>query len=419
MNVLWFSHLVPYPPSGGVFQRSFNLIREVSKLHTVHLVAFNSHGLPRGLLDEYSKALRMYCERVEFWEMPIPWRRGLRWWMGLAASLFSSVPYNCQCFWSKELAARWRGVLEERRDFLVHFDILDLALYSDAAADLPKVLNHHNCESVLILRRGRNEKNPLKKAYLLNQAQKLARLEREICPRFKVNVVCSEIDAQALRDHGARIHTHLVENGVDTEYFRPVQGAEEPDTLIFAGLLNWEPNVAGIRYFVHEIWPLIGRDHPGVRLYLAGRDPVPSITRLQAEDRGIVVVPNPEDMRPWSARAMVFICPILAGGGTRLKILDALAMGKPVVSTSIGCEGLRVQDGEHLLIADDPKSFATAVCRLLENAPLRQRLATAGRALVESEYNWEVIGRCLEEAYRCALGAGTCDRPRRASSSGA
>ena len=410
MKVLWFSHLVPFPPSGGASQRSFNLIREVSKLHTVQLVAFNSYGVPGGLLNEYARALRMYCERVELWEMPIPWRRGLRWWMGLTASPFSSVPYNCRCFWSKELAARWRGVLEERRDFVLHFDSLDLALYSNAAADLPTVLNHHNCESVLILRRGRNETNPLKKAYLLNQAPKLAGLEREICPRFKVNVVCSGIDAQALRDHGARIHTHVVENGVDTEYFRPVQGAEEPDTLIFSGLLNWEPNVAGIRYFVQEIWPLIRRDRPGVRLYLAGRDPVPSVTRLQAEDRSIVVIPSPEDMRPWLARAAVYVCPLLQGGGTRIKILDAMAMAKPVVSTSIGCEGLHVRHAENILIADRPLDFASAILDLLNHDRLRRRLAAAGRALVETHYDWGNIVLQLEGAYRCAVGVRACEQ---------
>jgi len=409
MKVLWFSHLVPYPPAGGVFQRSFNLLREISKRHTVELVAFNSHGISRGPLEEYATALRKNCEHVEIWEMPVLWRRGLRWWTGLTTSPFVTAPYSSRCFWSEELASRWKGVLEKCRDFLLHFDSLDLALFADASADFPKVLNHHNCESVLIDRRGRKAKNPLKKAYLLNQAQKLARLEREVCPRFPVNVVCSEIDAQALRDHGAKIHTHLVENGVDTDYFRPSWGAEEADALIFSGMLNWEPNVDGVRYFVQEIWPLIKRDRPGARLYLAGSDPVPFISRLQEQDHSIVVVPNPEDMRPWSARAMVFICPILAGGGTRLKILDAMAMGKPVVSTSIGSEGLRVQDGAHLLIADHAKSFAAAVCGLLGDAPLRQRLASAGRTLVETEYNWGVIGRRLDQAYQCALSGSRCE----------
>ncbi|MBZ5561100.1 MAG: glycosyltransferase [Acidobacteriia bacterium] len=406
MRVLWFSHFVPYPPTGGVFQRSFNLLREVSKRRAVQLVAFNSLGASKAVVDESSAALKKYCERVEVWEMPITWRRGVRWWVGLAASPFSSVPYNCRCYWSKDLDGRWREVLRGCRESVLHFDSLDLALYFYAAADLPKVLNHHNCESALLRRRGQNDRNPLKKAYLLNQARKLAALEREICPRFEVNVVCSEVDAQALRNHGAGIRTHLVENGVDTEYFRPIEGTEEPDTMIFSGMLNWEPNVEGIRYFVQEIWPLIRRDRPRVRLYLAGRDPLPSISHLQAQDRGIVVVPNPDDMRPWSGRAMVFICPILSGGGTRLKILDAMAMGKPIVSTSIGCEGLRVKNGEHLLVADDPENFAAAVCRLLEETPLRQRLARSGRALVESEYNWEAIGRCLDQAYQSALSTG-------------
>ncbi len=406
MNVLWFSHFVPYPPTGGVFQRSFNLIREVSRRHSVQLVAFNSLGAPKTLLDEYAAALKNYCERVEVWEMPILWRHGLRWWMGLTASPFSSVPYNCRCYWSKDLEGRWREILRGGYHSLLHFDSLDLALYSAAAEDLPKVLNHHNWESALILRRGQHDRNPLKKAYLLDQARKLAALECEVCPRFEVNVVCSEVDAQGLRNHNSRIRTHLVENGVDTEFFRPVEGTEEADTLIFSGMLNWEPNVEGIQYFVQVIWPLILRERPRARLYLAGRDPLPSISHLQSHNRGIVVVPNPDDMRPWTGRAMVFVCPLLTGGGTRLKILDALAMGKPVVSTSVGGEGLRVKNDEHLLVADNPKDFAAAVCRLLGDEGDRRRLGKAGRALVEKEYNWEVIGRCLDQAYQTAMSGG-------------
>jgi len=409
MRVLWFSHLVPYPPAGGASQRSFNLIREVSRLHTVELVAFNSQGLPKARLDEYSKALQKYCGRVEIWEMPTRWRRSLRWWMGLAASPFSSVPYNCQCFWSRELAARWTGVLEKHRDFVLHFDSPDLALYADEAAGFPKILNHHNCESVLIHRRGLNARNPLKKAYLLNQAQKLARLEREVCPRFPVNVVCSEIDAQALRDHGAKIHTHLVENGVDTDYFRPVPGAEEADTLIFTGLLNWEPNIDGIQYFVQEIWPIVERERPGARLYLAGRDPVPLISRLQTQDHHIVVVPNPEDMRPWLARAAVSVCPILEGGGTRIKILDAMAMGKAVVTTSVGCEGLAVRHGENILVAESSANFASSIVDVLNDPKLRERMGGAGRAFVETRHDWLRIGVQLKGAYCCALDSGQCE----------
>jgi len=408
MKLLWFSHILPYPPSGGASQRSFNLLREISRHYTVHLVAFDSEGLPKSALDEYSEALRRYCEHVEIWEMPIQWRQGFRWWVRLAVSPLSSSPYSCQCYWSLSLAARWKEILQKHQDFLLHFDSLDLALYSDAAASLPKVLNHHNCESALMRRRGANAKNPLKKPYLLNQAQKLAALERQVCPRFNVNTVCSDLDARALRDHCASVHTHLVENGVDTEHFRPVRGAEERDTLIFSGLLDWEPNVSGIHYFVDEIWPLIRRDCPSVRLYLAGRHPVLSVRRLQAHDRSIVVVPNPEDMRPWLARAAVYVCPLLEGGGTRIKLLDAMAMAKPVVSTSIGSEGLRVRDGENILVADTPRDFAFSILRLLNDKPLRLQLAYAGRALVERHYSWGTIVLRLDEAYRCASGVLTC-----------
>jgi len=415
MKVLWFSHIVPYPPAGGASQRSFNLIRQASGRHTIRLVGFNSQALPKGLLEGYSKALSGYCERVDIWEMPIPWRRGLRWRVGLAVGPFSPTPYGCRCFWSKELVARLEGMVRENRDLILHFDSLDLALYSGVGADLPRVMNHHNCESALIQRRGRSARNPLKRAYLLNQAQKLARCERQVCPRFQINIVCSDIDAQALRAGGATIQTHLVENGVDTEFFRPVPGAEEASALIFTGLLNWEPNVNAIRYFVTEIWPLVRRGCPSARFYLAGRDPVPFVTGLPSQDRSIEVIPNPEDMRPWLARAAVYVCPLLEGGGTRIKILDALAMGKPVVSTSVGCEGLRVRQRENVLIGDSPQDFAGSVIEALNDPALRQTLGRAGRTLVERHYDWSRIGLQLEDAYQRALDRSACQAPAPAS----
>jgi glycosyltransferase involved in cell wall biosynthesis len=202
----------------------------------------------------------------------------------------------------------------------------------------------------------------------------------------------------------------LVENGTDTGYYVPAQGPEKPNSLIFAASLSWYPNISALQFFVREIWPSIKQQCPGAHFCVAGQRPSESLRQWLMEDPDIVVVPSPEDIRPWIARAAVFVCPMLDGGGTKLKILDAMAMGKPVVSTSIGCEGLAVSPGKNIQVADTPEDFANSVQNLLEDLPMRQRLAAAGRKLVEDQYSWDVIGSHLEQAYRCVQNRNACER---------
>jgi len=409
MRLLWFSHFVPFPPRGGNFQRSFNLIRHVSKSYEISLLAFNLQGLDQGTLAEYTGELKKYCANVEIWELPRRWR-SWRWWAELTWSPLYRAPYGARSFWSPLLAARWQHTLARHQGVLVHFDSIDLGLFVGAAADFRKVLNHHNCESAMAYRRAQKEPNPVKKAYLWHQARKIERQEREVCHLFDVNLAVSDVDAQTLLSRSPKAHIHIVENGTDTSYFVPTDAPAEPRSLIFAGLLRWYPNVSAVQYFVREIWPLVKLQCPGVRFYVAGQRPSESLVERLTQDPNIVVVPSPDDIRPWVARGAVFVCPILDGGGTKLKILDALAMGKAVVSTAIGCEGLQVKHGENILVADTPRDFAREVLRALGNEPLRKQLGTMGRALVEKQYSWEVISGHLEQAYRCASHSPRCDR---------
>ena len=409
MKLLWFSHFVPFPPKGGAHQRSFNLLRGASKSHEVSLVAFNHLAEPNERLAEYASELKKYCEHVEFWQLPIPWK-STRWWAGLAFSPLSPHPYGTRALWSPELGARWKETLRRHRGAFVHFDSIDLGLYANDTTGFRKVLNHHNCESAMANRRARQEPNPIKKAYLWYEAKKIARLERAVAHHFEVNTVVCELDAQQLRRTNPKAHFHVVANGTDVNYFRPISLPERPKSLIFSGSLNWYPNISAIRYFVREIWPLIKGQCPEAKLYVAGMKPSASLRQWLESDPSVVVVASPDDIRPWIAGATVFVCPIMDGGGTRLKILDALAMAKPVVTTTVGCEGLEVTHGENILIADDPIGFARNVVCALENEDLRRQLGTAGRNLVERCYSWEVITSQLEQAYRCALEGGACDR---------
>jgi glycosyltransferase involved in cell wall biosynthesis len=405
MKLVWLSHFIPYPPRGGAFQRSFNLVRYISRKYETHLVALNMQGAPPQRAVEYAKELRNYCAEVEIWEPPYPWR-GLRWWAQLALSPFYAQPYGCRALWSPSLGKRWEAVLAKHPASLVHFDSIDLAMYLPPASDFRKVLNHHNCESAMAERRALTEPNPVKKVYLWQQARKLLRLEQELCHLFDVNLTVSELDKQTLLARNPRAHCHVVENGTDTDYFHPSETPPEPNTIVFAGGLSWYPNVSGIQYFARDIWPLLKRQCPGIRWYLAGRSPAEAVIRIAKSDPDITLIPDPEDIRPWIWKAAVFICPIIDGGGTRLKILDALAMGKAVVSTTIGAEGLDLKPGEHLLVADKPEDFGREVSRAVMDEKLRRALGASGRALVNGLYSWQVITRHLEAAYSSALDRG-------------
>ncbi len=398
MKILWFSHFIPYPPRGGSRQRSFNLLAQAARAHRVSLIAFNLESDPPDRLEQYRAALGEICESVTFWALPVRWRSP-RWWLGLAASTLSPVAYTCSSFWSHRLRQAFEDELQQNRYDLVHFDSIDLALYASSAGHVPKVLNHHNCESAMAKRRSRLEANPLKRAYLAQQARMLAKMESRVCHGFEINTVVSESDAELLRRNNLQCKITVVENGTDVDYFAPIPDLEEPNTIVFAGGLSWYPNVSGLRFFVQQVWPLLKALVPDVRFIVTGRMPVETVTQLCASDAAITLVPDPEDIRPWIARGSAYVCPIIDGGGTRLKLLDAMAMGKATVSTSVGCEGLGVTDGRQLVIADRPDEFARASAHLLQDAELRLALAVSGRQFVENRYSWNSIGSRLREVY--------------------
>jgi polysaccharide biosynthesis protein PslH len=405
MRLLWFSHFVPYPPRGGAPQRSYNLLRHASRLYETTLIAFNLHGKAAAQLTTWKAELEKHCSRVVFWETPVKWK-SLHWGAKLMLSPLRPEPYSCSCFWSPSLDVKWRAMLDEHRDALVHFDSIDLALFAGRAAGFAKVLNHHNCESALAMRRARAEPNPVEKLYLQSQARKLTRLEQSICPLFDLNLAVSLADAELLKARSPSASFHVVENGTDTDYFVPLTASEESGSLIFAGSLNWYPNVSAIQFFVRDVWPVVKRQRPGARLYVVGMKPAAWLAAWLRQDPQITLVDSPPDIRPWIARAAVVICPMRDGGGTKVKILDAMAMGKAVVSTSLGSEGLEARHREHLLIADDPQDFAGCALEVLRDRTLRKRLGTAARAFAEREYSWRVVGGHLEEAYEKVLGAG-------------
>jgi glycosyltransferase involved in cell wall biosynthesis len=204
---------------------------------------------------------------------------------------------------------------------------------------------------------------------------------------------------------------HVVQTGVDTAYFTPIPGREQPGRLVFTGSMDWLPNEDGMLYFVREILPQIRQVEPNVTLSIVGRAPTPAVARL-AELPGIEVTGRVDDVRPHVAGGEVYVVPLRIGGGTRLKIFEAMSMAKVVVSTTVGAEGLPVTPGRDIVIADDPARFAEAVIGLLRNAGARERMAGEGRRLVVERYDWAAVASDFEEALAAVGGAGA-DLPSR------
>jgi glycosyltransferase involved in cell wall biosynthesis len=264
-----------------------------------------------------------------------------------------------------------------------------------ARAAVPVVLFEHNVEYMIWKRLHDVETRPWRRALLALEWRKMRRYEASACARAGLTVAVSEADRDLLASNAPGAAIGAIPTGVDTSYFHPNGAIEGPATLVFTGSMDWYPNEDAVLYFLEAILPQIRREVPGVSLAVVGRDPS---SRLQAAGAaaGIRVTGTVADVRPYVAEAAVYVVPLRVGGGTRLKIFEALAMAKPVVATGVGAEGLPIVSGQHFLRADDPADFARAVVTLLRDPERRRALGEAGRRLVEERYSWTQVARDFE-----------------------
>lgn len=403
MKVLFLSQIVPYPPHGGVLQRGYNLVRELGREAKVHLLAFvHPDVLPtEAACRESQVALENFCESVEYfslWPKASPVHRIA----GLAAGVLSSRPFSVLAHRSAAFERRVSELVASNIFDVIHVDTIALAQFLDRRWAIPTVLTHHNIESQLMERRAGAETGLLARLYLRRETQKLLAYEAKVSGTFDVNVFVSQPDEKLLNERVPGLCTAIVPNGVDIEYFMPNQGPDAP-ALIYTGGMNMFANRDAVMFFLSDIWPLIRTRVPGVRFYAVGQDPPRELSALAERDPQVVVTGYVTDVRPLVRDASVYVVPLRVGGGTRLKVLDAMAMGKAMVSTSIGCEGLDVRPDEHLLVADTPEQFADRTVALLEDKNRRFSLGRAARELVERRYSWRTIGGQLLDAYRMAI----------------
>lgn len=412
MKILAVTTKSPYPLNEGRALRTYNLLRQLALHHEVHLVSFvQTREDVEGL-----RSMRAFCTSVEAEPLYLDHPR-LRLAADACLELLGSVPLQVIKYRTAGMRRRLARLIGRHTFDAVHLDMLHLAEYLPMFPHATRVLTEHNVESALLARRADTETRRLQRAYLLYQTRKLARYEARACAAADAVVAVSDPDAALLRAMDPSIRVTTVPNGVDTDYFRAVPDvAPEPGRIVFVGGFNWFPNLDAIRWFVDTTLPRIAAALPQARLTVVGRQPDTATTRLIAANPRIELTGEVDDIRPIVSRASVFVVPLRIGGGTRLKILDALSMGRAVVSTTVGCEGLAVEPGRSILIADDPESLARETARVLADPVLRGRLGAEGRALVKRRYDWRVIARDLDRVYRSPSREGA-DTPRVAAAS--
>jgi glycosyltransferase involved in cell wall biosynthesis len=387
MNVLFLSRWFPYPPDNGSKIRAFNLIGHLSLAHEVDLVSFSSEVISQ----ERLAAMRRCCRRVDV-VLYEPFRPNrLRAFLGFLSRRPRSVvdTHSAEMQRLVEQAGRRRLF-----DVLVASEI-GVAPYAVAVPGMPKILE--GVELTTLYERLSQERHPLRKLRNWLTWWKFSRYIADLLRAFDGCTVVSERERKRVLQVSPGYHPiRVVPNGVDIDHYAVDFGSPEADTLVYSGSLTYSANFDAVDFFLREVFSLIRARRPNVRLSVTGKLEGVPVDRLPSND-GLILTGYLDDVRPTVAQSWACVVPLRVGGGTRLKILEALALGTPVVSTSKGAEGLEVTPGKDILIADAPTEFADATLRLLEDPALRAELAVNGQRLVRRRYGWDQIGGQLDQ----------------------
>jgi glycosyltransferase involved in cell wall biosynthesis len=398
MKILWVKIGGLWPLDTGGRLRTFHILSELSRRHAVTVLT--THGPaedPDGLAAALPHATVRSVPHV------IPKQGTPRFAAALARSWLSPLPADLLRCRVPALAGQVAAMLRRREVDLCIADFLAAMPNVPRRAPVPLVMFSHNVEHAIWKRLAGVETRPWARALLGIEWRKMRRWEAAACRSVDLTITVSRVDREQLAALAPAARIAEVATGVDVEYFRPVPAAEAPGTLVFTGAMDWYPNEDGILHFIEAVLPLVRRSVPDVALTVVGRNPTARV-RAAAEAARVVVTGTVPDVRPFIARGEVYVVPLRVGGGTRLKIFEALAMGKAVVSTRVGAEGLPLVPGRHFLEADEPEAFAAAIVGLLRDPARRAALGAAGRELVEARYGWAQVARDFE--HQCQENIG-------------
>lgn len=390
MKILWVKSDFLHPTNRGGQIRTLEMLKCLHDRHEVHFIAFDDGKNPEGL-----RRSSEYCSRAYAVPHSVPPRRSLRFAGQLVEGLVSRLPVSVRRYTSGRMKRQIQSLLEQNRFDSVVCDFLFPAMN---IPDLTRtVLFQHNVESIIWRRHVEQASGPAKRAYFRLQARRMEILERAVCRKAGQIVAVSDVDRDTMRSMFGVERVTSVPTGVDLEFFAPPALAEVKADLVFVGSMDWMPNIDAMRYFANDILPIIRKERPDCHVAIAGRKPGSAIQELGRRDPNIIVTGTVPDVRPYLWGSTVCVVPLRVGGGTRLKIFEAMAAKLPVVSTSIGAEGLPVEDGSHIFIADSADSFARRCLELLDDAEKRKQLADRAWELVSSRFSWQAVAREFEQ----------------------
>lgn len=384
MNVLFLTPYLPYPPNSGGKIRTLNLIKTISKYHKVSLLSLVQHDETKYISD-----LEKYCDVNT---LPLKIQKH-----GRVKSFFSIYPYvTMSKYYSLENQKQIHNFISNNDFDIIQVESLLMSAYVQNIS-IPKVFDAHNIESDILYRTFTTSKFKVKSVLNFVDYLKNIMYEKSAIKSFNACLSVSEIDRKRLLAMGAQ-RVKTLPNCVDLNYFHKIERNDFCPRIIFTGYMSWFPNVDAIDFFCKKAYPTLKKLIPDIKFDVVGRDPKQTIQKLN-EDSDILITGEVPDVRPFISNSDVCIVPLRIGGGTRLKILEYFAMGIPVISTSVGVEGIDAINGEHLIIEDDISKFPNRIIELLNDQEFAKYLAKNGRKLVEEKYSWSQYGENLNQLY--------------------
>ena len=406
MRILWVKAggLLPLDRGGRI--RSYNLVRELAERH--RLTFFGFHGQEDNAAHDELKSI---CERVICFPLHLPAARSFAEFRQYLTGFISSEPHSIRKYYRPHVAKELRALVEKEGYDVIVSDFVFAASVVPWDLPIPKVLFTHNVEATIWKRHYEVARNPMWKLLSWREWRAMEHAENAYLRRADLVVAVSSADRDVFAKTIPQEKLAVIPTGVDIDYFQPKPSAEEENTLVFTGSMDWLPNEDGVFYFMREILPRVSPE-TSVKLIVVGRKPSRRMQLLAEANPTVQLTGWVDDVRPHVARGAVCIVPLRIGSGTRLKIFEAMSMGKAVVSTTIGAEGLPVENGVNLILADSPEEFANSVIMLLRDKALRKRLGAAARHLVETKFSWSSVTHEFEGLLeRCIRQSGLVSLP--------
>jgi glycosyltransferase involved in cell wall biosynthesis len=393
LRVLFVTHLFPYPPADGGRIGFFNPLKYLSRRMEIVLVSFRDSEP-----DEFVHEMKRYCLDVKVHTVPqSPY-------VGLLRGMFADPPGSYAKYLDKKFARLVQNTARQWKVNLAEFQCLHTAEYRSWVDGIPIILRGHNVDYKLWERQAEYANSIWERIYVSRVAPRVKAYEARVAPEFERCIMVSEADANHLREIAPTARIEAIPSGVDTEYFLPDPNTQEESfSIVMTGGFAWQPKQHNLRVLLTEVYPRIKARVPNVTVSVVGKGAPSELRQLANSIPGVTMTGEVPDVRPYVHKAALAINYVESGGGIALKVLEAMAMRKPVLSTSLGCEGIKVRHGEDVFLADGAESFAEAAVLLLQSNGIRQRIAEGGHRLVRQTYAWDRLAERFEDCYAAVL----------------